>query len=164
MTKDAASNLVNRLSNAQPNDSDDEYDGPTTAAEALCYEDNIEILKKENLPTNTKPHLPSWLKFIMALEVMTLGSDRMVVNTFASVFVSLQATATAVDDHRYDSDSFLIAIDNCSSRCITNSLDDYIGQPTKVNVRVSGIGGAVTANYKGTVKWSIEDDDGRVHT
>jgi hypothetical protein len=72
--------------------------------------------------------------------------------------------STAVEDHRYDSDSFLIAIDNCSSRCITNSLDDYIGQPTKVNVRVSGIGGAVTANYKGTVKWSIEDDDGRVHT
>jgi hypothetical protein len=26
--------------------------------------------------------------------------------------------------HRYDSDSFLIAIDNCCSRCITDNLGD----------------------------------------
>jgi hypothetical protein len=82
----------------------------------------------------------------------------------SSVFWSLQASATAINDHTYDSDSFLIAIDNCSSRCITNSLQDFIGQPTKVQVKVSGIGGAVMATYKGTVKWAIEDDNGRVHT
>ena len=84
--------------------------------------------------------------------------------TLSSIFCSLQASTTAVNDHRYDSDSFLIAVDNCSSRCITNSLQDYVQPPEKVNVRVKGIGGSVTATYKGTVKWSAEDEDGRVHT
>jgi hypothetical protein len=127
LTKDTAYNAVNQRPNAQHNDNDDQKDAPSTAAEASCHKENIEILRRENLLTNSKPHLPSWLRFIMALEVMTLGSNRLVVNALSSVFVSLQAAATAVNDHRYDSDSFLIAIDNCPSRCITNSLDDYIG-------------------------------------
>ncbi|CAB9529714.1 unknown protein (Partial), partial [Seminavis robusta] len=67
------------------------------------------------------------------------------------------------EDHQYDADSVLIAIDNCSSRCITNSMKDFIEDPVRVNVKVQGIGGSVTATYRGTVRWSIEDDNGRVH-
>ncbi len=67
-------------------------------------------------------------------------------------------------DHGYDSDSFWIAVDNCCSRCITNNLSDFVSPPTRVNVSVRGIGGSVTANLVGTVKWSIEDDSGVVHT
>ncbi|CAB9528228.1 unknown protein [Seminavis robusta] len=67
------------------------------------------------------------------------------------------------EDHQYDADSVLIAIDNCSSRCITNSMKDFIEDPVRVNVKVQGIGGSVTATYRGTVPWSIEDDNGRVH-
>jgi hypothetical protein len=62
-------------------------------------------------------------------------------------------------DHQYDSDLFLIAIDNyCSSWCITNNMRDFVGTPTLVNVKV---GGSVVATHEGTVKWSIEDDEGR---
>jgi GAG-pre-integrase domain len=67
------------------------------------------------------------------------------------------------DGHRYDSDSKLMAIDNCCSKCITNDLNDYIEPPAEVNMRVQGIGGTVTATLCGTVRWDIEDDDGVVH-
>jgi hypothetical protein len=67
-------------------------------------------------------------------------------------------------DHRYDADSFLIAVDNCCSQSITNCMDDYIKPQTKVIIMVRGIGGYVAATMKGTVKWKIEDDKGQVHT
>jgi hypothetical protein len=64
----------------------------------------------------------------------------------------------------YDSDSFIIAVDNCCSRCITNNINDFVGTPIKVDVRVKGIGGSVVATHKGTVKWNIEDDQGKIHS
>jgi hypothetical protein len=67
-------------------------------------------------------------------------------------------------DQGYDSDSFWIAVDNGASRCITNSLSDFISPPKRVNIDVLGIGGSVKANFVGTVRWSFEDDEGVVHT
>jgi hypothetical protein len=67
------------------------------------------------------------------------------------------------DGHRFDSDSKLMAIDNCCSKCITNKLSDYIEPPMRVNTRVQGIGGTITATLCGTVRWEIEDDNGVVH-
>ena len=32
-----------------------------------------------------------------------------------------------------------------------------------MDIKVRGIGGTVTATYKGTVEWKIEDNDGKVH-
>jgi Reverse transcriptase (RNA-dependent DNA polymerase)/GAG-pre-integrase domain len=67
------------------------------------------------------------------------------------------------DRHRYDLDSKLMAIDNCCSKCITNDVNDFIEPPMKVNVRVQGVGGTVTAKLCGTVKWESEDNDGVTH-
>jgi GAG-pre-integrase domain len=67
------------------------------------------------------------------------------------------------DGHQYDSDSKLMAIDNCCSKCITNDPNDYIEPPANVNTRVQGIGGTITATLCGTVTWEIEDDSGVVH-
>ena len=54
-------------------------------------------------------------------------------------------------------------MDNCASRCITNSMEDYMEPPSKVKVTVKGIGGSASATYVGTVKWTIEDDAGMHH-
>jgi hypothetical protein len=62
--------------------------------------------------------------------------------------------------HQTDSDSFLIAIDNCCSRCITNSLDDFVSTPANSTTSVRGLGGSVAMLKVGTVKWSILDDNG----
>ena len=75
----------------------------------------------------------------------------------------LKARATT-KDLGYDTDSFLIAVDNCCSKCITNSMSDFVGEPKKIDKQVRGIGGDVQVTYVGTVRWSIEDDDGMVHS
>ena len=54
-------------------------------------------------------------------------------------------------------------MDNCSTRCITNSKSDYVGVPRKVHVLVKGIAGFGAATHVGTVRWNIEDDRGVVH-
>jgi hypothetical protein len=76
----------------------------------------------------------------------------------------LSANGDSAAQHLCDSDSFLKAIDNCSSKCITNDLRDYVSALQKVNVTVKGIGGTITASLRGTVAWAIEDDDGVRHT
>jgi hypothetical protein len=64
----------------------------------------------------------------------------------------------------YDTDFFPILLDNHASKCLTNNLQDFLGTPTPTRARIKGIGGArVQATYKGTVRWSFADDDGRVH-
>jgi hypothetical protein len=62
----------------------------------------------------------------------------------------------------FDTDSFLMALDNCSSFCLTNNLRDFIGTPRKVKKDLLGIG-KMRVCYEGTVMWSFEDDDGVVH-
>jgi hypothetical protein len=74
-------------------------------------------------------------------------------------------SASALGDNtRFDSDSKQIAIDNCSSRCLTNSRADFLpGTVTGCNVAILGVGGRVKCNVKGTVSWTIKDDQGRAH-
>jgi hypothetical protein len=73
-----------------------------------------------------------------------------------------QATNGAASTIRYDSDSFQIAIDNCATSCFTNSMDDFVGTPTKTTTKVTGIGKAIST-HEGTVRWLIVDDDGSRH-
>jgi hypothetical protein len=66
---------------------------------------------------------------------------------------------------RFDSDSFFIGIDNHASRCMANAphlfedlqLIDNAGE-------VNGIGEGLAIKGKGTFKFSIEDDNGKIHT
>jgi hypothetical protein len=64
----------------------------------------------------------------------------------------------------YDSDSYLILVENCCSACITNNINGFEGKPVKVNARVKGVGGAIKLSHKGTIKWSFEDNEGQSHT
>jgi hypothetical protein len=72
--------------------------------------------------------------------------------------------STAAEDYEYDSDSYLIAVDNCSSRCITNEMTDFVSTPKKTSTFIKGIGGTVKSTYIGTARWSILDDTGQMHT
>ncbi|CAB9505787.1 unknown protein [Seminavis robusta] len=120
---------------------------------------------------SNNPHLPAttfqlFIRFLLILKgglrMLACETNPITALQFIAFSLSNQNNQSA-EDHQYDADSVLIAIDNCSSRCITNCMKDFIGKPTKVQVKVQGIGGTVTATYKGTVRWSIEDDDGMVH-
>ena len=113
-----------------------------------------------------------WSRSILCLVMLCFGildglqGDAPITFAFHSVMISLQAPVTSihnVEDHAYDSDSFIIAIDNCSSRCITNNIADFISPPTPVNLSIKGIAGTGAVMLVGTVRWSIEDDLGQVH-
>ena len=64
----------------------------------------------------------------------------------------------------FDTDSFPIAVDGCASACMTPNKNDFIRTPQRCTTKVNGMGGDTTAILKGTVRWSIDDDNGRKHT
>jgi hypothetical protein len=88
----------------------------------------------------------------------------MALQTILVALESVRDTSNRLDDHLYDTDSYLIAIDNGSSRCITNNTKDFVGKVRKVNLTVRGIGGNTSATLVGTVRWRIEDNEGKVHS
>jgi hypothetical protein len=147
-------------------------DGPYAAATNKCRSDHAHLLHIEEHRAIAHSHHVTPIRwFLLFLQALKGGFARRPhpslrqLLALSFVMVSCQAsTYKASSDHRYDSDSFLIAIDNCSSRCITNSMADFVEAPIPVRVKVNGIGGSVVATHKGTVRWSIEDDTGRKHT
>ena len=65
---------------------------------------------------------------------------------------------------KFDTDSKLIRIDNCASKCISPHIGDFVGETRPTSRRVKGIGGTIVKGIRvGTIKWSIEDDEGKVH-
>ena len=79
--------------------------------------------------------------------------------------VCLLAKSGNATTTRFDSDSVIIHVDNCASRCITNALSDFVKAPQQVVGRVKGMGGdKVAVRAVGTIRWTVDDDDGVPHS
>ena len=64
----------------------------------------------------------------------------------------------------FNSESYIIGIDNHSSCSITNNVNEFVGHLTPTDIRICGFQGATArASGTGTVKCKIEDDSGCVH-
>jgi hypothetical protein len=64
----------------------------------------------------------------------------------------------------FDSDSVALRVDNCCTASITNSLADVVGEPIPIRARIEGFtGGKALVTARCTIKWRVEDDDGRIH-
>ena len=64
----------------------------------------------------------------------------------------------------FDTDSFLIGIDNRTSYSMTPNVEDFVTPLEKVNnTCVRGIGGMLKVEGRGTVAWDITDDKGVKH-
>ena len=65
---------------------------------------------------------------------------------------------------RFDSNSFVIRVNNHASKCMSNRRQHFVGpiQPLP-NKRVQGVGGLLQVKGRGTIRWRIEDDGGRIH-
>lgn len=62
---------------------------------------------------------------------------------------------------RFDTDSYLLVVDPGASYSMTNNCNDYIpGTVEEVHVPVDGVGTTVSRK-RGTVRWRIQDDDGK---
>jgi hypothetical protein len=82
--------------------------------------------------------------------------------TSCYVTPSVQGDSSHGNEIRYEEDSFQIAIKNCASTCFTNSMQDFCEKSLKIRKTVQGLG-KVLITYKGTVLWSMLDDQGRQH-
>lgn len=81
-------------------------------------------------------------------------------------FVCMTATAAIdqVQRTHFDTDSHIIRVDNCATTSISSHIEDFIDAPLPVKKRVKGLNGTVDGVMMGTIKWCIEDDDGKVHS
>ena len=64
----------------------------------------------------------------------------------------------------FDTDSYTIAIDGCASACMTPTKSDFISPPQRCSTTVNGMGGDSQATFRGTVRWHVDDDNGRRHS
>lgn len=65
---------------------------------------------------------------------------------------------------RFESDSFVIGIDNHASRTISNNKSHFVGRIRRIDRKhVKGIDGQLSIKGIGTIEWKIADDDGVVH-
>ena len=64
----------------------------------------------------------------------------------------------------FDTDSVPLRIDNCATASLLPHKSDFIGVLVPVRRRIHGIGGSVQCDIMmGTLRFSIEDDDGVIH-
>jgi hypothetical protein len=127
------------FSYAVPEETEDETDdqddhGPYAAAIRGCRARDEAPLHIEEHRAIARARMSKWTRLITFLQSLKGGrfSNRFGITALSMVILSSAVSPTALSDHRYDSDSYLIAIDNCSSRCITNSMQDFVSPPTKV--------------------------------
>ena len=77
--------------------------------------------------------------------------------------IGLTVSHTLPTHAKLDSDSYIIAINNCCSYSMTNNKANFIGKTKPCNVNIKGIGGNNQINEYGTVCWIITDDKGKPH-
>ena len=94
------------------------------------------------------------------------GNSHNIIRLCAFTAVLAMASADSVGPSisiRLDTDSRPLRVDNCASKSISNCTDDFVGPLVDVNRKIKGIGGLADGLKMGTIKWKIEDDDGKVH-
>lgn len=118
-------------------------------------------VRKQSSGRNFKPYKRQWIpsegrksrgkKHFSNLECLT-------------AIIAMKAKQTHQDEvARFDTDAKAIRIDNCASYCISNDKKDFITPLKKIDKKLKGLGGTLADIYSGTIKWSIEDDDGVPH-
>jgi hypothetical protein len=103
-----------------------------------------------SLVTNQRKHIQ---KYIMT----RLTSSLTRIHAFSCTH------APHLKDHKYNSDSYLIEINNPASASMTNSEDDFIITPTPTGLKIKGIKGYLKSTKIGMVRWNIQDGEGCTH-
>ena len=85
-----------------------------------------------------------------------------------SVPIAFPASEKKTKVHDFDTDSFRIGIDTCASRCMSFVITDFVQSSLRPctsagGVRQFGKGPRLQISHIGTVKWRIQDDEGRTH-
>ena len=69
------------------------------------------------------------------------------------------------NDVHFDTDSKIVGINNRASVCISDDINDFIGEMKEVSATINGFHGSKVYKVQiGTIKWNIEDDHGVIST
>jgi hypothetical protein len=68
-----------------------------------------------------------------------------------------------LQEHNYNTKSYLIGIDNHASSSMTNCESDFMDTLKLANVPIKGIKGHLLTSKIRTIRWIIQDDKGRPH-
>ncbi len=118
-------------------------------------------VRKQSSGRNFKPYKRRW---IPSEGRMSRGKKHFSKLECLSAIIAMKANHSHQDEvARFDTDAKAIRIDNCASYCISNDKKDFITPLKKINKKLKGLGGTLADIYSGTIKWSIEDDDGVPH-
>jgi len=85
---------------------------------------------------------------------------------FGYTAMCFQSKETAASERAtvFDTDSFQIGIDNRCSGCISHKITDFVGTVRPTNQVIKGFAGSTTRKVMvGTLKWVLEDDNGKSH-
>ena len=63
----------------------------------------------------------------------------------------------------FDTDSGEMTVDNGAETSMSSYIEDFIDVPVPCNKVVDGVNGSADGNMEGTIRWPIEDDEGRIH-
>jgi hypothetical protein len=128
---------------------------------ALKKAGKSEPRQKSILPTRLCRYL--LLVLTMTVSTTAIAMQNIIVSYGSSTLETTLGMNNDASCQQYDSDLFVLAVDNCSTRSITNELSDYVSPPRPINITVKGIAGSCVATYVGKVLWKIEDDAGVTH-
>jgi hypothetical protein len=99
--------------------------------------------------------IPTTIEFLKPEMTRLLKALRMDLKAYKSDYQAPKY------DHSYDTNSYLIGIDNHASASMTNTENDFIGSTKTINVKIKGIKGYLNTTKVGTVRWRIQDDEGK---
>ena len=64
---------------------------------------------------------------------------------------------------RFDSESFLIGVNNHASKCMINTHKRFVSFDPMKNRMFKEVGSIIRALGRGTLCWKVEDNEGRIH-
>ncbi len=95
--------------------------------------------------------------------VQKVNSDHRKTHPMVCMALEHQRKRMQARTTSFDQESYELLIDNCASRSITNDLKDFVRPPLPQKTKIEGFSSDSDATLMGTVKWNIEDDEGRIH-
>ena len=109
-------------------------------------------------------YVKSWLRDIFAYLSRWFLSLKPWVPTYACTAQFYKAKVNPSSSRaRYDTDSKVVRIDNCASYSISFDKSDFVSPLVPVKHQIKGLGGTLNQVQKGTISWTIEDDEGQIY-
>ena len=105
------------------------------------------------------PRLFPRVKINLARTMCLAHATYLVMTTAAA-----QAQVAGNPKATFDSDSRALYVDNGATTSISNRIEDFVGPVKPVRRQLEGVGTTMSGLSTGTIRWTIDDDDGMPHT